>query len=85
MQPVVDREPTRTALVDWSGDGRIESWTTPFDRDGKPEKAFLAVRTPQDARVLAVINDAGQAEATVTEDVAGASVRVHPDGSASLT
>ena len=35
--------------------------------------------------MLAVINDAGQAEATVTEDVAGASVRVHPDGSASLT
>ena len=85
VQPVVDREPTRTALVDWSGDGRIESWTTPFDRDGKPEKAFLAVRTPQDARVLAVINDAGQAEVTVNEDVAGASVRVHPDGSASLS
>lgn len=85
VQPEVDREPTRTALVDWSGVGTVESWTTPVDRDGQAEKAFLAVRTPEDARVLAVINDAGEAAATVRDDIAGASVQVHPDGTASLT
>ena len=42
----VDREPTRDGLVEWEGVGTVESWTTPFDRDGQPEKAFLAVRTP---------------------------------------
>ena len=85
VQPAVDREPTRTALVDWSGVGTVESWTTPVDRDGRPEKAFLAVRTPEDARVLAVITDADDVSATVRDDIAGASVRVHPDGTASLT
>ena len=36
------------------GVGTVESWTTPFDRDGTPEKAFLAVRTPEGARAMAV-------------------------------
>jgi acetyl-CoA C-acetyltransferase len=84
VQSEVDREPTRTALVDWSGTGTVETWTTPFSRDGSPEKAFLAVRTPDDARVLAVISDASQAEATVREDVAGAKVQVNADGTATL-
>ncbi|AFM17574.1 acetyl-CoA acetyltransferase [Mycolicibacterium chubuense NBB4] len=84
VQADVDREPTRTELVDWSGLGTVESWTTPVDRDGKPEKAFLAVRTPEDARVLAVIPSAAEAEVTVTDDIAGAPVRVHADGTAAL-
>ena len=53
----------------------MESWTTPFDRDGNPEKAFLTVRTPDDARVLAVIDDAEAAAVTVASDIAGAKVR----------
>ncbi|CAA0106673.1 Uncharacterised protein [Mycolicibacterium vanbaalenii] len=84
VQAEVDAEPTRTALVDWSGVGTVEAWTTPVDRDGKPEKAFLAVRTPEDARVLAVITDSADAQATVRDDIAGASVRVHEDGTAAL-
>ncbi|UXA15966.1 acetyl-CoA acetyltransferase [Mycobacterium sp. SMC-4] len=84
VQSEVDREPTRTALVEWSGVGTVESWTTPVGRDGTPEKAFLAVRTPQDARALAVLTDPDEAAATVREDIAGASVRVHADGTAAL-
>lgn len=84
VQSEVDREPTREALVDWSGVGTVETWTTPFDREGAPEKAFLAVRTPEDARVLAVIPDAVGAAATVEEDIAGAKVQVNPDGTAAL-
>ncbi|QZT64933.1 acetyl-CoA acetyltransferase [Mycolicibacterium austroafricanum] len=84
VQSEVDREPARTAVVEWSGVGTVESWTTPVDRDGAPEKAFLAVRTPEDARVLAVITDRAGAEATVRDDIAGAAVRVHADGTASL-
>ena len=84
VQPEVDRQPTRTALVEWDGEGTVESWTTPFDRDGQPEKAFLAVRTPDDARAMALIDDAEAAAVTVREDIAGAKVRVHPDGRASL-
>jgi len=84
VQDAVDREPTRTAVVDWSGTGTVESWTTPYDRDGNPEKAFLTVQTPEGARALAVITDAGDAAATVAADIAGATVTVDPDGKATL-
>lgn len=84
VQAEVDREPTRRALVEWDGEGTVESWTTPFDRDGRPEKAFLTVRTSDDARALALIDDPEAAAVTVAEDIAGAKVRVHADGRASL-
>jgi len=84
VQPTVDREPTRHAVVEWDGDGTVESWTTPFDRDGNPEKAFLTVRTSDDARAMALIDDPEAAAVTVAEDIAGAKVRVHADGRATL-
>ena len=42
------------------------------------------MRTPDDARTLAVIADPTEAEATVAEDIAGAKVHVHADGTATL-
>ena len=71
-------------MVEWAGVGTVESWTTPFNRTGSAEKAFLAVRTPEDARVLAVIPDAAEADATVRDDIAGAKVQVNADGTATL-
>jgi acetyl-CoA C-acetyltransferase len=84
VQPEVDRQPTTTALLEWDGVGTVEAWTAPFDRDGRPEKAFLAVRTPDDARTLAVMTAASDAEAAVAEDIAGAKVRVFSDGTATF-
>jgi acetyl-CoA C-acetyltransferase len=84
VQSSVDAEPTRVAEEQWVGIGTVETWTTPFTRDGVPEKAFVAVRTPENTRALAVITDADEAEATIREDIAGAKVRVEADGTASL-
>ena len=84
VQAEVDREPTRTALVEWEGTGTVESWTTAFDRDGKAEKVFLAVRTPDGARAMARITDTDAAAATLVEEIAGVPVRVHLDGSAEI-
>jgi acetyl-CoA C-acetyltransferase len=84
VQSAVDREPTRLALVEWEGTGTVESWTTPFDRDGQPEKAFVAVRTPDGSRALAVITDRAAAGATVREDIGGMKIAVNADGSAVL-
>ncbi len=84
VQSAVDQAPTRAAAGEWSGVGTVEAWTTPFDRSGTPEKAFVAVRTPSDARALAVITDRSEAAATVREDIAGTKITVHPDGTASL-
>jgi acetyl-CoA C-acetyltransferase len=83
VQAQVDREPTCAAAVEWTGVGTVEAWTTPFDRAGEPEKAFLAVRTPDESRALAVIHD--DVEATIREDIAGAKVRVNEDGTATLS
>jgi acetyl-CoA C-acetyltransferase len=83
-QPAVDREPTRGGLVEWEGAGTVEAWTTPFNREGQPEKAFLAVRTPDGSRALAVIADPAAAEVTVREDIGGAKVAVTADGCATL-
>ena len=83
-QSAVDQEPTRTAAVDWEGVGTVEAWTTPFDREGRPEKAYLSVRTPDDRRTLALITDATTAAATVDEDIGGAKVTVAADGTATL-
>jgi acetyl-CoA C-acetyltransferase len=80
----VDREPTRTALVEWEGTGTVESWTTAFDREGLPEKAFLSVRTPDGSRTWGLITNAAEAAATVAEDIAGRPVTVHSDGRATL-
>lgn len=84
VQPAVDREPTRDGLVEWEGVGTVEAWTTPFNRAGQPERAFLAVRTPDGSRTLAVIADAAAAAVTVLEDIGGAKVAVAADGSAAL-
>ena len=84
LQQAVDREPIRDGLTQWEGVGTVEAWTTPFDRDGRPEKAFVAVRTADESRTLALIPDAASAEATVHDDIAGAKVAVHADGTASL-
>jgi acetyl-CoA C-acetyltransferase len=84
VQSDVDREPVRATVVEWSGVGTVESWTTPFNRTGSAEKAFLAVRTPDDSRVLAVIADPAEAEATIHEDIAGGKVQVNSDGTANL-
>ncbi|WP_445160295.1 acetyl-CoA acetyltransferase [Mycobacterium sp. Dal123C01] len=83
-QPAVQREPTRNRLVQWEGIGAVEAWTTPFDRDGQPEKVFVAVRTQDGSRTLAVIADPDSAQATVREDIGGAKVAVTADGSATL-
>lgn len=84
VQSEVDAEPTRPAAVQWQGTGTVESWTTPFDRDGRPQQVFLAVRTPDGSRTLAVNRDPDTAESTVRDDIAGAAVEVHDDGTATL-
>ncbi|MED5814795.1 acetyl-CoA acetyltransferase [Mycolicibacterium sp. 050232] len=84
VQSEVDAEPVRQLQVDFTGTGTVESWTTPVGRDGTLERAFLAVRTPGGGRTLARIVDQSQAEATMSEDIAGAQVRVQADGSATL-
>ena len=84
VQSAVDAEPTVVAEDVWSGTAAVETWTTPFTRDGEPEKVYVAVRTPSGSRALAVITDPSQAAASISEDLTGAKVAVQADGTASL-
>ncbi len=86
VQQAVDQEPTRRAVTDWEGVGTLETWTAPYGRDGAPMKAFVSVRTPDDARALAVITDVDTVTAMAGEgaDPAGAKVQVHADSTAEL-
>lgn len=85
VQPVVDAEATCPAVLQYEGRGTVEAWTTPFDRDGQPQNAFLAVRTADGSRTLAQSTDPELVEATVATDIAGAAVEVAADGSARLS
>ena len=84
VQSAVDAEPTRDAEVEWSGVGTVEAWTTPFDRDGSAEKAFVAVRTPDDSRTLAVITDAARSRCDRPRGHRGGEGAGAPDGTANL-
>ncbi|GAC68496.1 acetyl-CoA acetyltransferase [Gordonia soli] len=84
VQHLVDREPTVRALNSYVGQAVIESWTVAHDRTGAPERAFVAVRTPDGARALAVITSTSGLAALSRTDVAGQPVDVRADGSADL-
>ncbi|NKQ56764.1 acetyl-CoA acetyltransferase [Amycolatopsis sp. K13G38] len=80
VQSEVDREPTTPALDSWQGTGSLESWTVVHDRGGAPETAFLAVRTPEGARTLAVNREPETLATLVSDEMAGAPVAVGEDG-----
>lgn len=84
VQATVDSEPVRQSAIGWAGTGEVETWTVPFTREGEAERMFLAVRTPDGSRALAVVTDPGQAAAGAKDDLAGATVRVSADGIAHL-
>src|ERR1700740_2777448 len=82
VQSAVDREATPDGVIAWEGGGTLGAGTTPYNRDGQPEKAFVAVRTPDGSRTLAVITDGAAAQATVRDDIGGAKVVVAAAGRA---
>ncbi|MBL3668105.1 acetyl-CoA acetyltransferase [Streptomyces sp. M2CJ-2] len=84
VQAEVDREPRTRALVQWEGTGALEAWTVLHDREGRPERAFLSVRTPQGGRTLAVCQEADDLAEMTGRELAGVPVRVALDGTARL-
>jgi acetyl-CoA C-acetyltransferase len=64
--------------------GTVETWTTPYEREGLPEKVSAGGAQTRGGRTLAVLTDRSEAQASVDEDIAGAKVTVRADGTASL-
>lgn len=84
VQDEVDAVPIVEAKSSWEGYGVLESWTVVHDREGEPDIAFLAVRTPDSGRTLAMTREPSELAAAVSEDIAGNPVSVALDGTAHI-
>ena len=84
VQERVDAAGSTPVAQEYEGSATVESWTVLYDREGAPEKAFVAALTPDGERTLAVAVDDGDLETWAGTDVLGASVDIAPDGVARL-
>lgn len=75
-QPEVEAVPRTRVHADFSGNAELEAWTVQHDRDGRPERAMVALRTPDGGRALAQSTDPDVVARLVTEDAEGAQVEV---------
>lgn len=75
-QDQIDAEPAVTILEEYSGPAAIETWTVMHGRDGQPERAHAAVRTPAGERVWATTDDPDAMAGFESGDWVGAAVRV---------
>jgi acetyl-CoA C-acetyltransferase len=57
-QAEVDRADRRAVVIDHDGGATMEAWTVMHDREGRPERAFVAAITAQGARAWAASTDA---------------------------
>jgi acetyl-CoA C-acetyltransferase len=74
--PSLADAPRCRVAVDYEGQGTIETYTVSHARDGRPERAFVAVRTLDGARAWAASTDADLMHALETEELLGAPVTV---------
>ena len=84
VQAEVDAEPTRKAEVEWSGVGTVETWTTPFDRDGSAGEGVRGGAHPGRRAHARGDHRRRRSRCDGREDIAGAKVQVHADGTANL-
>lgn len=80
VQALVEAEPKVRAVLSYEGEASVESWTVAYDREGRPERAFAALRIAGGGRTLAATSDPGDAGRMAAEDVHGHKALVTPDG-----
>lgn len=83
-QAEVDALPSVTPVVSHEGPVTLEAYTVMHDRDGEPERAVAACRTPGGGRVWGVSEDAGVMAAMHTEELVGATGDLRDEGTLTL-
>lgn len=83
-QALVDREAPVEVGAEHDGPAVLESWTVLHDREGTPELAMAALRTPDGGRTLARSDHAEVLTRLMTEEAEGAPARVAPDATFAL-
>ncbi|GAB3141431.1 acetyl-CoA acetyltransferase [Amycolatopsis stemonae] len=74
----VEADPVRA--TEHVGPAELEAWTVSYTRDGEPETAMAALRTPDGARTLARSTEPEVVARLVHEEEAGAKADVHDGG-----
>jgi acetyl-CoA C-acetyltransferase len=73
-QMEIDDLPSREVAPGYDGEATIESWVVMHDRDGRPEKAFAALLTPDGRRAWATTDDPDALRTMVDEEMIGREV-----------
>ncbi|MEI7885972.1 MAG: acetyl-CoA acetyltransferase [Actinomycetes bacterium] len=79
-QAEVDDRGGRTAVADFQGEAKIETWTVMHDRDGLPTRGHAACLTPDGGRTWGVSSQTEIMHAMSTEELLGRQVRIGPEG-----
>jgi acetyl-CoA C-acetyltransferase len=73
VQEEVSAQPRRELAVDHTGPVTVEAYTVMHDRDGRPETAPIAARTPDGRRVWGTCTDDGVMQEMTTSEFVGRS------------
>ncbi len=84
VQDEVDTLPQCRVDAEATGEVTVETYTVAYDRDGAPERAILACRTPEGARAWANVVDADELAGLAATDALGAAGSLRADGMFSL-
>jgi acetyl-CoA C-acetyltransferase len=83
-QAAVDGLPQCSPDADAAGEVTVETYTVTYDRDGAPERAIVACRTPEGRRAWASATDPDQLAVLVTEEGCGRLGILRSDGRVDL-
>lgn len=84
VQEAVDADGSVEVAEGYEGPGVLEAWTVRHDRDGVPDLAMAALRTPDGARTLAQSADPELAAALATGALEGTPAAVRAEATFSL-
>jgi len=79
-QAAIDALPRRTVAGAYDGPATIEATSIPFDRDGQPSLAIVALLTPDGSRLLANTREPAVLKSMCEEEWSGRTVIVRTDG-----
>lgn len=84
VQAAVDALPQRAPAGSFEGDGTVETYSVVCGRDGEPERAVVAVLTPDARRTWGTVEDPVTLAELMAEEGCGRKVRLRADGRADL-
>jgi acetyl-CoA C-acetyltransferase len=83
-QSAVDALPQCSPDSDAAGEITVETYTVSYDRDGAPDRAIVACKTPEGRRAWAKVTDPDQLTVLVTEEGCGRLGKLRSDGEVDL-